>query len=246
MIEPLDVIDFHNFAKQSYFILTDSGGIQEEAPSFNKPVLVLRSVTERPEGVDAGTLKVVGTHEQDVYRAAKELIDDERLYHQMSEALNPYGDGFASERIVNHIKYYLNLITENQAISIKKIFCLNVSKLCLNMLIFYNNLNRIDTTNRLYYHLVCMSGTVFMIDISHTEAYKMSRFYNIFKQFIQYYLYLLIILGGLYLYTHHAFILGLIIGVTGSAINTVIFESYLAKAKRPDTMHISTGNMWRY
>ncbi|HCY6302155.1 TPA: UDP-N-acetylglucosamine 2-epimerase (non-hydrolyzing) [Staphylococcus aureus] len=112
LIEPLDVIDFHNFAKKSYFILTDSGGIQEEAPSFNKPVLVLRSVTERPEGVDAGMLKVVGTHEQDVYRAAKELIDDERLYHQMSEALNPYGDGFASERIVNHIKYYLNLITE--------------------------------------------------------------------------------------------------------------------------------------
>ncbi|EZS72320.1 hypothetical protein W723_02160 [Staphylococcus aureus VET1873R] len=74
----------------------------------------------------------------------------------------------------------------------------------------------------------------------------MSRFYNIFKQFIQYYLYLLIILGGLYLFTHHAFILGLIIGVTGSAINTVIFESYLAKAKRPDTMHISTGNMWRH
>ncbi|MBU5909878.1 UDP-N-acetylglucosamine 2-epimerase, partial [Vibrio cholerae O1] len=71
LIEPLDVIDFHNFAKKSYFILTDSGGIQEEAPSFNKPVLVLRSVTERPEGVDAGTLKVVGTHEQDVYRAAK-------------------------------------------------------------------------------------------------------------------------------------------------------------------------------
>ncbi len=74
-----------------------------------------------------------------------------------------------------------------------------------------------------------------MIDISHTEAYKMSRFYNIFKQFIQYYFYLIIILGGLYLYTHHAFILGLIIGVTGSAINTCIFECYLAKAKRPDT-----------
>lgn len=85
-----------------------------------------------------------------------------------------------------------------------------------------------------------------MIDISHTEAYKMSRFYNIFKQFIQYYFYLIIILGGLYLYTHHAFILGLIIGVTGSVINTCIFECYLAKAKRPDTMHISTGNMWRY
>ncbi|CAC8693982.1 ATP synthase protein I [Staphylococcus aureus] len=74
----------------------------------------------------------------------------------------------------------------------------------------------------------------------------MSRFYNIFKQFIQYYFYLIIILGGLYLYTHNAFILGLIIGVTGSAINTCIFECYLAKAKRPDTMHISTGNMWRY
>ncbi|HDA4484253.1 non-hydrolyzing UDP-N-acetylglucosamine 2-epimerase [Staphylococcus aureus] len=112
LIEPLDVVDFHNFAKKSYFILTDSGGIQEEAPSFNKPVLVLRSVTERPEGVEAGTLKVIGTNKQNVYQAAKELIDDERLYHQMSEASNPYGDGFASERIVNHIKYYLNLITE--------------------------------------------------------------------------------------------------------------------------------------
>ncbi|CFF01115.1 non-hydrolyzing UDP-N-acetylglucosamine 2-epimerase [Staphylococcus aureus] len=112
LIEPLDVVDFHNFAKKSYFILTDSGGIQEEAPSFNKPVLVLRSVTERPEGVEAGTLKVIGTNKQNVYQAAKELIDDERLYHQMSEASNPYGDGFASEIIVNHIKYYLNLITE--------------------------------------------------------------------------------------------------------------------------------------
>ncbi|HEI7352516.1 TPA: non-hydrolyzing UDP-N-acetylglucosamine 2-epimerase [Staphylococcus aureus] len=112
LIEPLDVVDFHNFAKKSYFILTDSGGIQEEAPSFNKPVLVLRSVTERPEGVEAGTLKVIGTNKQNVYQAAKELIDDERLYHRMSEASNPYGDGFASERIVNHIKYYLNLITE--------------------------------------------------------------------------------------------------------------------------------------
>ncbi|HDR2187252.1 TPA: non-hydrolyzing UDP-N-acetylglucosamine 2-epimerase [Staphylococcus aureus] len=112
LIEPLDVVDFHNFAKKSYFILTDSGGIQEEAPSFNKPVLVLRSVTERPEGVEDGTLKVIGTNKQNVYQAAKELIDDERLYHQMSEASNPYGDGFASERIVNHIKYYLNLITE--------------------------------------------------------------------------------------------------------------------------------------
>ncbi|SGX47800.1 UDP-GlcNAc 2-epimerase [Staphylococcus argenteus] len=112
LIEPLDVLDFHNFAKQAYFILTDSGGIQEEAPSFNKPVLVLRNVTERPEGVEAGTLKVVGTNEEDVYQATKQLINDNKMYHQMSEAHNPYGDGFASERIVNHIKYYLNLITE--------------------------------------------------------------------------------------------------------------------------------------
>ncbi|MBE2124459.1 UDP-N-acetylglucosamine 2-epimerase (non-hydrolyzing) [Staphylococcus argenteus] len=112
LIEPLDVLDFHNFAKQAYFILTDSGGIQEEAPSFNKPVLVLRNVTERPEGVEAGTLKVVGANEEDVYQATKQLINDNRMYHQMSEAHNPYGDGFASERIVNHIKYYLNLITE--------------------------------------------------------------------------------------------------------------------------------------
>ncbi|WP_244049964.1 non-hydrolyzing UDP-N-acetylglucosamine 2-epimerase [Staphylococcus argenteus] len=112
LIEPLDVLDFHNFAKQAFFILTDSGGIQEEAPSFNKPVLVLRNVTERPEGVEAGTLKVVGTNEEDVYQATKQLINDNRMYHQMSEAHNPYGDGFASERIVNHIKYYLNLITE--------------------------------------------------------------------------------------------------------------------------------------
>ncbi|CAM4122231.1 UDP-N-acetylglucosamine 2-epimerase (non-hydrolyzing) [Staphylococcus schweitzeri] len=112
LIEPLDVLDFHNFAKQAYFILTDSGGIQEEAPSFNKPVLVLRNVTERPEGVEAGTLKLVGTNEEDVYQATKQLINDNRMYHQMSEAHNPYGDGFASERIVNHIKYYLDLITE--------------------------------------------------------------------------------------------------------------------------------------
>ncbi|MCS5348159.1 UDP-N-acetylglucosamine 2-epimerase (non-hydrolyzing) [Staphylococcus aureus] len=112
LIEPLDVLDFHNFAKQAYFILTDSGGIQEEAPSFNKPVLVLRNVTERPEGVEAGTLKVVGTNEEDVYQATKQLINDNRMYQQMSEAHNPYGDGYASERIVNHIKYYLNLITE--------------------------------------------------------------------------------------------------------------------------------------
>lgn len=107
-------------------------------------------------------------------------------------------------------------------------------------------MNRIDTTFTLYYHLVCMSGTVFMIDNGHTEAYRMSRFYNIFKHFLQYYLYLLIILGILYLFIPFPFILGLIIGVIGSVINTYIFETYLDKAKDEHTVHISTGNMWRY
>lgn len=112
LIEPLDVADFHNFAKASHFILTDSGGIQEEAPSLHKPVLVLRNITERPEGVEAGTLKVIGTEQQAVYREIKQLLDDEHLYKAMSEARNPYGDGQASERIVNHIKYYFNLIED--------------------------------------------------------------------------------------------------------------------------------------
>lgn len=99
LIEPLDVIDFHNFMSQCYLILTDSGGIQEEAPSLGKPVLVMRDTTERPEGVEAGTLKLVGTEEENIYKAIKELLEDEVAYRQMATAKNPYGDGHASERI---------------------------------------------------------------------------------------------------------------------------------------------------
>ncbi|MFF5515043.1 non-hydrolyzing UDP-N-acetylglucosamine 2-epimerase [Staphylococcus capitis] len=112
LIEPLDVIDFHNFAKHAYLIMTDSGGIQEEAPSLHKPVLVLRDSTERPEGVEAGTLRVIGTNEDSVYEETKRLLDDKQLYKHMSEANNPYGDGNASNRIVNHIKYYFGLISD--------------------------------------------------------------------------------------------------------------------------------------
>lgn len=109
LIEPLEVVDFHNFAHQSYLILTDSGGVQEEAPSLGKPVLVLRDTTERPEGVEAGTLKLAGTEEEDVYRLTKELLTDKELYQSMSIAQNPYGDGHASERICNHISHYFGL-----------------------------------------------------------------------------------------------------------------------------------------
>ena len=112
LIEPVDVLDFHNFAKQAYIILTDSGGIQEEAPSLHKPVLVLRDNTERPEGVDAGTLKVVGTSLDNVYKETKRLLEDQQAYQRMCNAKNPYGDGKSSERIVNHIKYYFDLINE--------------------------------------------------------------------------------------------------------------------------------------
>ena len=112
LIEPLDVIDFHNFAKHAYLIMTDSGGIQEEAPSLHKPVLVLRDSTERPEGVEAGTLRVIGINEDSVYEETKRLLDDKQLYKHMSEANNPYGDGNASNRIVNHIKYYFGLISD--------------------------------------------------------------------------------------------------------------------------------------
>lgn len=103
IIEPLEVVDFHNFLNKSHFILTDSGGIQEEAPSLGKPVLVLRDTTERPEGVKAGTLKLVGTGEQDVYREITRLMHDESEFNRMSAASNPYGDGQASKRIVNEI-----------------------------------------------------------------------------------------------------------------------------------------------
>lgn len=101
MIEPLDVLDFHNFLSRSYLILTDSGGIQEEAPSLGKPVLVMRDTTERPEGIAAGTLKLVGTEEETIYQNFKLLLEDEIEYAKMSNANNPYGDGFASRRIVD-------------------------------------------------------------------------------------------------------------------------------------------------
>ena len=101
IIEPLDVVDFHNFLANSYLILTDSGGIQEEAPSLGKPVLVMRDTTERPEGIEAGTLKLVGTQENKIYESFKQLLEDEKIYDKMSHASNPYGDGFASRRIAD-------------------------------------------------------------------------------------------------------------------------------------------------
>ena len=101
LIKPLDVMDFHNFMKRSYIIMTDSGGIQEEAPSLGKPVLVLRDTTERPEGIDAGTLKLVGTDEETVYNEAMNLLVNKEKYEEMSKARNPYGDGFASRYIVD-------------------------------------------------------------------------------------------------------------------------------------------------
>ncbi len=107
LIEPLEVFDFHNFAKRSYMILTDSGGVQEEAPSLGKPVLVLRDTTERPEGIQAGTLKLAGTNEETIYRLASELLTNEEAYNGMAHAANPYGDGHASERIVEFLYDYL-------------------------------------------------------------------------------------------------------------------------------------------
>ena len=103
LIEPLEVFDFHNFINRCYMIMTDSGGVQEEAPSLGKPVLVLRDTTERPEGIDAGTLKLVGTNEDNIYCEVKELLTDMSEYEKMSKASNPYGDGHASERIVDAI-----------------------------------------------------------------------------------------------------------------------------------------------
>ncbi|WP_447584577.1 non-hydrolyzing UDP-N-acetylglucosamine 2-epimerase [Streptococcus pasteurianus] len=99
LIEPLEVIDFHNFLNKSYLILTDSGGIQEEAPSLGKPVLVMRDTTERPEGIEAGTLKLVGTEEENIYENFKLLLNNEEEYALMSKASNPYGDGTASKKI---------------------------------------------------------------------------------------------------------------------------------------------------
>lgn len=106
LIDPLDVLDFHNFAARSYLILTDSGGVQEEAPSLGVPVLVLRDTTERPEGIEAGTLKLAGTKEDTIFRMAMDLLTDDEEHRAMSKASNPYGDGHSSRRIAEAIRYY--------------------------------------------------------------------------------------------------------------------------------------------
>ncbi|MDO4398735.1 MAG: UDP-N-acetylglucosamine 2-epimerase (non-hydrolyzing) [Candidatus Saccharibacteria bacterium] len=103
LVEPLDVVDFHNYMNRAYFIMSDSGGVQEEAPSLDKPVIVLREKTERIEGVEAGALKVVGTLTENIYRESKALLDNKDIYDKMAKVKNPYGDGFASDRIVDFI-----------------------------------------------------------------------------------------------------------------------------------------------
>ncbi|MYL57196.1 UDP-N-acetylglucosamine 2-epimerase (non-hydrolyzing), partial [Virgibacillus halodenitrificans] len=108
LIEPLSVVDFHNFASRAHLILTDSGGVQEEAPSLGVPVLVLRNTTERPEGIDAGTLKLAGTDENTIFNLADELLSDQVVYDRMAKASNPYGDGEASRRIADAIVKYFN------------------------------------------------------------------------------------------------------------------------------------------
>lgn len=112
LIKPLDVIDFHNFEARAHLILSDSGGIQEEAPSFGVPVLVLRDTTERPEGINAGTLKLVGTDEEEIFNVAHQLLSDQSAYDSMSKAANPYGDGHASERIADAILYHFGIAKE--------------------------------------------------------------------------------------------------------------------------------------
>jgi UDP-N-acetylglucosamine 2-epimerase (non-hydrolysing) len=115
LADPLDVFEFHNFYPHSYLIVTDSGGLQEEAPSFGVPVLVLRDTTERPEGIEAGTLELVGTDEQHVYERIRALLTNGELYEQMSQAVNPYGDGYASERIAQAILHYFGKKMERPA-----------------------------------------------------------------------------------------------------------------------------------
>ena len=105
IIEPIEVIDCHNFEARCFLCLTDSGGIQEEVPSYGKPVLVMRDTTERTEGVDAGTLKLVGTDEETIYKNFKELLDDKEVYNNMAQASNPYGDGHACKRIADILEY---------------------------------------------------------------------------------------------------------------------------------------------
>ena len=111
LVEPLDLKDMHNLMKRSYLVMTDSGGLQEEVPSLGKPVLVLRNVTERPEGIEAGTLKLAGIEKETIYGLTKELLTDHTLYAQMAEAKNPFGDGNASKRIVDAILYEFKRIT---------------------------------------------------------------------------------------------------------------------------------------
>ncbi len=112
LILPLDVQELHNLMAKSYMVMTDSGGLQEEAPALGKPVLVLRQETERPEAVEAGTVRMAGTSEEDVYKLAKTLLDDKAEYEKMNKAANPYGDGKASSRIVKAIKYYFGVTEE--------------------------------------------------------------------------------------------------------------------------------------
>lgn len=112
LIEPLDVIDFHNFAARAHLILTDSGGVQEEAPSLGVPVLVLRDTTERPEGIEAGTLRLAGTEEDTIYRLAADLLTDKVEYEKMAKASNPYGDGNASARIAEAMRYHFGQIEQ--------------------------------------------------------------------------------------------------------------------------------------
>src|SRR5699024_5686309 len=109
LIEPLGVIDFHNYAAHAHLIITDSGGVQEEAPSLGVPVLVLRDTTERPEGIEAGTLKLAGTDEDTIFNLATELLTDQSEYDRMSKAHNPYGDGKASRRIADAIVEYFRM-----------------------------------------------------------------------------------------------------------------------------------------
>lgn len=115
LVEPLDLKDMHNLMKRSYLVLTDSGGLQEEVPSLGKPVLVLRNVTERPEGIEAGTLKLAGIEKDTIYRLTTELLENNELYSKMAQAKNPFGDGEASRRIVEAILYEFNKTTSRPA-----------------------------------------------------------------------------------------------------------------------------------
>lgn len=115
LLDPLDMKDMHNLLQRSYLVLTDSGGLQEEVPSMGKPVLVLRNVTERPEGVKAGTLKLVGIEEEAIYKMTKKLLDEEEAYQEMAQAVNPFGDGKASRRIVDAILHAFGRVKEKPA-----------------------------------------------------------------------------------------------------------------------------------